>query len=312
MLTLWRNTDALMPAIQKKMSQQPQTPRLSQATLEPTRPVTVVDEYGDPRQMHIAGETPLTLKVDGREIVTLMTLGTDPELLALGYLRNQRLVEALDEIESVTVFWDRDLAAITTRHGRGIIDWEHKLKGRTITSGCGQGTVFSCTLDKLYESRIAGRTIRQSTLYSLLRNVQEHNRIYKQAGAVHSCGLCMDDEILCFVEDVGRHNAADTISGKMWMENIPGDDKLFYTTGRLTSEMVMKAALMGIPILVSRNGCTQMGLELAEDLGITLIARAVGQHFLVYNGHDALEYDAIPRRRRAAVGRGVRDHVSAL
>ncbi len=289
-----------MPAALHKTIEQRRTPQLSRAVLEPTRPVSVTDEYGDSRPVHIAGETPLTLKVDGREVVTLMTLGTDPELLALGYLRNQRLLETLDEVASVEVFWDRDLAAITTRQGHGIVDWENKLKGRTITSGCGQGTVFSCTLDRLYESRIAKREIKQSTLYALLRNVHDHNRIYKQAGAVHSCGLCRDDEILCFVEDVGRHNAADAISGRMWLEDISGDDKLFYTTGRLTSEMVMKAALMGIPTLVSRNGCTSMGLELAEDLGITLIARAVGKHFLIYNGRDCIDYDATPARRPAA------------
>jgi len=269
-------------------------PRLSNAGLAPTHPVVAVDEYGHARDLHIAGEFPLTLKVDGREVVTLMTLGTHPEELALGYLRNQRLIERLEEIKSVDVDWDRDVVLIETTHGRGIIDWEQKLSKRTVTTGCGQGTVFSCTLDKLYDVRLPRVTLRQSLIYALLHGINEYNDIYRQAGAVHGCALCHGTNVLIFVEDVGRHNAADAISGRMWLDRVTGEDKIFYTTGRLTSEIVMKAAHMGIPVLLSRSGITHMGLELARGLGILMIARAKGRHFLVYHGADDVIFDEPP------------------
>ena len=269
-------------------------PRMTNAGLAPTHPVVAVDEYGHARDLHIAGEFPLTLKVDGRELVTLMTLGTHPEELALGYLRNQRLIERIEEIKSVTVDWDRDVVLIETTHGQGIIDWEQKLAKRTVTTGCGQGTVFSCTLDKLYDVQLPRVTLRQSLIYALLHGINQHNEIYKQAGAVHGCALCRGTEALIFVEDVGRHNAADAISGKMWLDRIGGEDKIFYTTGRLTSEIVMKAAHMGIPVLLSRSGITHMGLELARALGIIMIARAKGRHFLVYHGADDILFDEPP------------------
>jgi len=226
--------------------------------------------------------------------VTLMTLGTHPEELALGYLRNQRLIEHLTDIESVVVDWEREHVLVTTRHGEGIVDWEQKLSKRTVTTGCGQGTVFSCTLDKLYDRRLPKVSLRQSTIYKVLHAVNEYNELYKQAGAVHGCGLCRDDQVLNFVEDVGRHNAADAIAGRMWLEDMDGSDKIFYTTGRLTSEIVMKAAHMGIPVLLSRSGITHMGLELAQDLNVIMIARAKGRHFLVYHGADHIVYDDIP------------------
>jgi FdhD protein len=244
--------------------------------------------------MHVAGEFPLTIKVDGREIVTLMTLGTHPELLTLGYLRNQRMLERIEDVAEVAVDWEREQVNLTTVHGRGIADVEERLQKRTVTTGCGQGTVYSCTLNELYELRVPEIQLSQARLYDLLGNITAYNEIYRRAGAVHGCALCHGTEILTFVEDVGRHNAADAISGMMWLDGIAGADKVFYTTGRLTSEIVMKVALMGIPALLSRSGVTHMGLELAQDLGLVMIARAKGRHFLVYNGADQVALDAMP------------------
>lgn len=278
-------------------------PEMSQAGLAPTHAVEAVDEFGETRALHIAGEFPLTLKVDGREIVTLMTLGTYPEALTLGYLRNQRMVENLADVKSVQVDWDREQVNVTTTHGRGISDIEERLKKKTVTTGCGQGTVYSCTLNDLYELRVPEIQLSQSTLYGLLRNIAAYNEIYKRAGAVHGCALCQGTQILTFVEDVGRHNAADAISGMMWLEEIDGGDKIFYTTGRLTSEIVMKAALMGIPALLSRSGITHMGLELAQDLGLVMIARAKGKHFLVYNGAAQVDFNDRPPAKPQAEDR---------
>ena len=272
-------------------------PVLSDEGLDPTRPVTARDEFGDPRELNIAGECPLTIKVDHAEVVTLMTLGTYPEKLTLGYLRNQRLIDDINEIAEVRVDWDRETVDVFTAHGDGIVDLHEKIAKRTVTSGCGQGTIFSCTLDKLYDTRLPRVEIYQSTIYALLKTINSYNEIYRAAGAVHGCALCEGSRILYFVEDVGRHNATDTIAGEMWLQDIGGNDKIFYTTGRLTSEIVMKAAHMGVPILISRSGITHMGLELAQDLGVTLIARAKGRHFLVYNGEDTIQYDEIPQRK---------------
>ena len=277
-------------------SKQPYRPQMSEAGLAPTHAVRAVDEQGEGRDMEVAGEFPLTIKVDDREVVTLMTLGTYPEALTLGYLRNQRLIEDIETIRSVQVDWEREQVAVTTVDGTGIVDWEEKLSGRTVTTGCGQGTVFSCTLDELYNWRVPHVTIRQSRIYELLRGIASYNEIYKRAGAVHGCALCRDTDIVTFIEDVGRHNAADAISGLMWLDGESGADKIFYTTGRLTSEIVMKVAHMGIPTLLSRSGVTHMGLELAQDLGMIMIARAKGKHFLVYNGADQVTFDARPPR----------------
>ena len=205
--------------------------RLSCATLEPTFEVEAIDEQGQRMLTRIAGEHPLTLYVDRREIVTLMTLGRAPEALAIGYLRNQRLVRSIAEIESVQVDWDVNAVAVTTH--AGIDDLERRMSHRTVTTGCGQGTV---------------------------------------------CAL------LAFVEDVGRHNAVDAIAGQMWLQGWDGADKIFYTTGRLTSEMVIKAAQMQIPFLVSRSGLTQMGYQTAQRVGMTMLGRAVNRHFLLFTG----------------------------
>lgn len=273
-------------------------PHMTRAGLAPTHPVTTVDEYGETREARIAGERPLTLYVDRREIVTLMTLGTQPEALALGYLRNQALVERLEDIKSVQADWDTESVAVTTH--RGIERLEARTARRTVTSGCGQGTVFGNIMDKLEQVRLPRVALRQSVIYGLLKSLNSYNEIYRSAGAVHGCALCRDTEVLTFVEDVGRHNAADAIAGIMWLEGLEGGDKVFYTTGRLTSEMVIKVAQMGVPVLLSRSGVTQMGLDLARRLGVVMIARAKGQHFLVYHGADQIVYDARPAPRPAS------------
>ncbi len=271
-------------------------PQMSHQGLAPTHVVKAIDQYNSQREVHVAGELPLTLKVNDREIVTLMTLGTHPEELALGYLRNQRLVEKISDVAAVKVDWDKEVVEVGLTAGKKITDWEEKLGKRTVTSGCGQGTVFSCTLDSLYDVRLPDVTMKQSRIYALLAEITRFNEIYKRAGAVHGCALCHDTKILKFIEDVGRHNAADAISGWMWLEYIDGGNKIFYTTGRLTSEMVMKSAYMGIPVLLSRSGVTHMGLELARDLGVIMIARAKGRAFLVYHGAERIEFDRPPKR----------------
>lgn len=273
-------------------------PHMTRAGLAPTHPVTTVDEYGAAREARVAGERPLTLYVDRKEIVTLMTLGTQPEALALGYLRNQALVERLEDVKSVQADWDIESVAVTTH--RGIERLEARTARRTVTSGCGQGTVFGNIMDTLERARLPRVELRQSLIYGLLKSLNSYNEIYRSAGAVHGCALCRATEVLTFVEDVGRHNAADAIAGIMWLEGWDGSDKIFYTTGRLTSEMVIKVAQMGVPVLLSRSGVTQMGLDLARRLGVVMIARAKGQHFLVYHGADQIAYDARPAPRPGA------------
>ena len=266
------------------------SPVMTDAGLQPTQKVLVKDEYKNTRELNIAEERPLTIYIDSYEIVTLMTLGTRPELLALGYVKNQGLITNLNEIKSVQVDWDVNAAAITSTNKRN--DWIDKLGSRIITSGCGQGTIFNGIMEQLDKFKIKSKKIKQSTIYLLLKNLNSYNDVYRNAGAVHGCALCQNSKPLIFIEDVGRHNAVDAIAGKMWMEGISGEDKIFYTTGRLTSEMVIKVAQMRIPILLSRSGITQMGLSLAKDLNITLLSRVKNKHFLVYNGDDNIEYDA--------------------
>ena len=281
------------------MSKHRYRPEITNAGLSPTHPVTAIDEYNATRQVEVPGESPLTLHVDGREIVTLMTIGAHPEALALGYLRNQRFVERLEQIKSITVDQHTESVQITTFDG--IEGWDEKLKKRTVTTGCGQGTVFSCTLDNLYTLQLPDIKVRQSVIYELLDNISDRNKIYRRSGAVHGCALCEGADSLMYTEDVGRHNAADAISGYMWLDDISGANKIFYTTGRLTSEIVMKTAHMGIAVLLSRSGVTHMGLELAQELGMTMIARAKGKHFLIYNGAENIIFDAQPEKRPVQV-----------
>jgi FdhD protein len=278
----------------------PYRPSLTDAGLNAAEEVAAVDEHGNTRQGHVAAERALTLYIDKREIVTLMTLGTRPELLVLGWLRNQRLIRNLEQIKAIQVDWETDSAAVTT-HG-GVEGLEEKMGRKTVTTGCGQGTVFGGLMDEIDKIRLPQPKLQQSGIYSLLKNLSEHNEIYRQAGAVHGCGLCRESELLLFIEDVGRHNAVDAIAGHMWLNETAGHDKIFYTTGRLTSEMVIKVAQMGIPTLLSRSGVTQMGLDIAKHVGVTLIARAKGNHFLIYNGAENMEFDAVPMTQ-AVIGK---------
>lgn len=266
-------------------------PQLSSASAVLTREVEVLDERGRASVIAIPAERPLTVYVDKRELVTLMTLGGAPEALTLGYLRNQRLVTALEDIVSVQVDWDVDAVAVTTRNG--IASLEQRTARKVVTTGCGQGSVFGGLMDDV--DRIAlppDARLAQSTLYRIVDAVRNQQSIYKQAGSVHGCALfSASGEMLSFVEDVGRHNAVDAIAGQMWLDGTGGADKVFYTTGRLTSEMVIKGAQMGIPFLLSRSGTTQMGHMVAERIGMTLLARCTGKHFLLLTGQERLVYE---------------------
>jgi len=273
-------------------------PGMTQAGLAASAPVVAIDEFGVSRDGHIAAERSLTVYLDKREIITLMTLGTQPELLVLGWLRNQRFIPDIELIKAIQVDWETDSAAVTTFGGIEALD--SKLARKTVTSGCGQGTMFGDLMDNLERIQIQQVTTRQSMIYALLQALSDYNEVYKRAGAVHGCALCQGEEIIHFVEDVGRHNAVDAIAGHMWLNGMSGQDMIFYTTGRLTSEMVIKVAQMGIPVLLSRSGVTQMGLELARKVGVTLIARAKGRHFMVYNGAEQMIFDAMPEQKKSA------------
>lgn len=277
------------------------TVRLTQASAPLMQTIAVRDEFGAAREISIPAERALTVFVDKRELVTLMTLGAAPELLVLGYLRNQRLVDGIGDIESVTVDWEVQAAAVATRGG--IARFEEKTARRVVTTGCGQGTVFGdmmADLDTLVLPPPARARISQATLYGLLDAVRRQESTYKSAGSVHGCALFRQDELLMFVEDVGRHNAIDTIAGWMWLHGVEGGDKVFYTTGRLTSEMVIKSAQMGVPIVVSRSGITQMGHQVATQLGLALFGRATNRHFLCYSGFDRFDAQPEPPRPAAA------------
>ncbi len=269
-------------------------PEMTVAGLSPTHAVPAMNERGKVVEVDIAGEFPLTVRIDRQEVVTLMTLGTHPEALALGYLRNQRIVDEIEQVRSVAVDWDAETVDIETFQGRAGGLLQAQASRRIVTSGCGQGTMFSCTIDVLYEINVRPVALRQSTIYALLKAVANHNVTYRKAGAVHACALCNGDRVEIFIEDVGRHNAADTVAGKMWLAGLSGGGRILYTTGRLTSEIVMKTAQLEIPVLLSRSGITHMGLELAQDLGITMIARAKGRKFLVYSGRKNIILDVPP------------------
>ena len=274
-------------------------PRLTQATAPLMQEINVRDEFGATRTIAIPAERVLTVFVDNRELVTLMTLGAAPELLVLGYLRNQRLVDSAGDIESITVDWDVDAAAVKTR--AGIERFDEKTAKRVVTTGCGQGTVFGDLMGELDSLQLPAADepsarLSQATLYGLLNAMRVQESTYKSAGSVHGCALFRQDQLLSFVEDVGRHNAIDTIAGWMWLHGVSGGDKIFYTTGRLTSEMVIKSAQMGVPVIVSRSGITQMGHELAVKLGLCLFGRASNRHFICYSGFERFDAQAEPAR----------------
>jgi FdhD protein len=258
------------------------------------REVIAVDEHGQNRTLFIPAERALTVYVDKRELVTLMTLGAQPEWLVLGYLRNQRLVDSIAEIESITVDWEVGAAAVKTRHG--ITDIEKRTEKRVVTTGCGQGSVFGDLLGAFDSVTLPDSTVTQAQLETITNAIRLQDSVYKQAGSVHGCALFSalpespeTAEQMMFVEDVGRHNAIDTIAGWMWLQDpasVQGDNKVFYTTGRLTSEMVMKSAQMGIPVVVSRSGMTEMGLALAQKLSLCAIGRATNKRFLCFSAPE--------------------------
>jgi FdhD protein len=278
-----------------------QRPEITHAGRPLTYEVEAINERGEAVSTPIAGEHPLTIYVDKREIVTLMTLGQAPEALAIGYLRNQRLVGSIEELAAVQVDWETESVAVTTR--QGVAGLDEKMQKRTVTTGCGQGTVFGSLMDEIDSLRLRDDVaLSEDGLHALLDAVRYKETVYKSAGAVHGCALIRNpaasgtgDSILYFVEDVGRHNAVDAIAGQMWLDGVEGTDKIFYTTGRLTSEMVIKAAQMEIPFLVSRSGLTKMGHEIADKVGITMIGRATGgKHYLLFTGRHRFRKSGTP------------------
>jgi len=270
----------------------PGRPQLTNAARPATFGVEAHNERGEMVPTAIAGEHPLTLYLDKRELVTLMTLGHAPEALAIGFLRNQRLADSIEDIVAVQVDWETDSVAVTTRKTRKSIG--KKIGKRTVTTGCGQGTVFGDLMEEIDQVKLRDDlALGDAELFVLIEKVRKHETIYKQAGAVHGCALATrQGEILMFVEDVGRHNAVDAIAGFMWLDGIDGSDKVFYTTGRLTSEMVIKCAQMRIPFLVSRSGLTKMGHDIAQRVGLTMIGRASGRHYLAFTGRHRLKRTA--------------------
>jgi FdhD protein len=265
-------------------------PDITHASRPLTYTVPAINEHGEAIDTEIAGEGPLTLYLDKREIVTLMTLGAAPEALAIGYLRNQRLLTSIEQIAAVQVDWETDSVAVTCT--KGVKNLTKRLSKRTVTTGCGQGTVFGDLMDDIDKIQLPNdASLDEATLHTLLDNVRHYDSLYKKAGALHGCALAQNSgneagKILYYVEDVGRHNAVDAIAGMMWLDNVSGEDKIFYTTGRLTSEMVIKAAQMGVPFLVSRSGLTQMGWEVANRVGMTMIGRSQGKHYLIFTGAE--------------------------
>ena len=297
-------------------------PRLSCARLPLTTAIEAVNEHGERQALAIPAERALTVYLDKRELVTLMTLGARPELLVLGYLRNQRLLRSTDEVDSISVDWEVGAAAVRTR--RGVADIAQRTARRVVTTGCGQGSLFGGLLDEVAQLSLPPAQLQQAELYGIVEAIRLQQSVYKAAGSVHGCALFRGDQMLMFVEDVGRHNAIDTIAGWMWLQSeasgagdvsehdcsisaapgrlqtrsqrraqhegggMSGADKVFYTTGRLTSEMVIKAAQMGVPIVVSRSGITQMGHAVAQSLGLCTIGRATHRRFLCYSAPERL------------------------
>jgi FdhD protein len=265
----------------------PDDPRL-------TRRVQGIDHDGKAIETSVVTERPLTLFLNGREIVTMMTIGDHPDDLAVGYLLNQNMLRADDRI--VAVDYDDEIETVVVRTERET-DFEDKLKKKTLTSGCAQGTVFGDLMERFDEVRLdPAAVLRTSWLYALTRKINTAPSLYLAAGAIHGCVLCEADRPLLYMEDVGRHNAVDKIAGYMHLNGVSPQGKIFYTTGRLTSEMVIKTVQMGIPILVSRSGFTAWGVELARQAGLTLIGRARGRRFVALAGAERIVFDDDPGR----------------
>ncbi len=274
-------------------------PRLTQARAPLTCAVQATNEHGQTEALAIPAERALTVYVDKRELVTLMTLGAHPEWLVLGYLRNQRLVDDVAAVESITVDWDAGeggagVAAVKTH--QGIVDLSAKTAQRVVTTGCGQGSMFGDLLTDIDGLHLPPAQLSQQRLYAMVDAIRLQESTYKSAGSVHACALFQDGDMRLFVEDVGRHNAIDTIAGWMWLQGIepalaPAKAPwAFYTTGRLTSEMVLKAAQMRVPVVVSRSGITQMGFEMAQRLGLCTVGRATHKRFLCYTAPQVLQW----------------------
>lgn len=253
-----------------------------------TREVTGTDQTGRPAEIRIVEERALTLYLNSQEIVTVMTIGDYPEYLALGYLLNQGMLHAGDEV--IGLDYDEELEVVVVRTARQT-DYEERLKKKTHTSGCAVGTIFGDMMEQLDGVTLETSVIRTSWLYSLAHRINTHPSLYLYAGAIHGTVLCRHDTPLAFMEDIGRHNAVDKVAGWMFREGVSGADKILYTTGRLTSEMVIKCALMGIPALASRSGFTAWGVELARKVGLTLIGRMRGRRFHCLSGGDRLIFD---------------------
>jgi FdhD protein len=264
-------------------------PRVTAASCGPLREISVVDEKGERRPIYVPAERPLTVFLDGRELVTLMTLGACPEMLVLGYLLNQRLIGDVAMIESLAVDWNLGSAEVTTRTGGAGAAGSAPAN---VGTGCALGTVFSdlmrqmdaITLPQVELARVSG-----NTLLHVLETMRQHDAIHRAAGSVHSCALFQGTGLLVSIEDVSRHNGLDTVAGWMAFHGVSGGDKILFTTGRLTSEMVMKAAHNSVPIIVSRNGVTAMGCDLAAKLGMTLFGRAANRRFLCYVGAERFD-----------------------
>jgi FdhD protein len=266
-------------------------PHLSAAAAESLREIAIVDEAGTQRTIFIPAERPLTVMLDDRELVTLMTLGASPELLVLGFLFNQRLIKDATAVESISVDWKSGIATVRTRSGRADTQGASR---RTVASGSGQGSVFATLEAHIDSIRLPGAAearIHHSALRRVLEVMRQHDNIHRHARSVHSCALFQDCRLLVSVEDVSRHNALDTISGWMIQHGIGGGDKVLFTTGRLTGEMVIKAALAGVPIVLSRNGVSTMGYDLARKFGMALVGRAVNRRFHCYTGNERLDAD---------------------
>ena len=261
----------------------PDDPRL-------TRRLAGIDQDGKPVEARVVVERPLTLFLNGREIVTMMTIGDFPDYLAVGYLLNQNMLTAEDEITGID--FDPELETVVVRTVRQT-DFEDKLRKKTLTSGCAQGTVFGDVMEKFDEIKLdPGAVLKTSWIYALSKQINLTPSLYLAAGAIHGCVLCQADRPLIYMEDVGRHNAIDKIAGYMRLKGIGPAGKIFYTTGRLTSEMVIKTVQMGVPILISRSGFTAWGVELAKRAGLTLVGRAKGKRFIALAGEQRLVFDA--------------------
>ncbi|MFZ4531786.1 MAG: formate dehydrogenase accessory sulfurtransferase FdhD, partial [Alsobacter sp.] len=267
-----------VPADSYAIRPDPADPRL-------TRRVSGIDQGGQPVETSVTVERALTLYLNAQEIVTMMTIGDYPEYLALGYLLNQNMLKPDDVVTDVE--YDDDLEVVVVRTQRGT-NFEDKLRKKTLTSGCAQGTAFGDLMEALEGVQLPVAELRTSWLYALTHAINTTPSLYLEAGAIHGCVLCRQDQPLVYMEDVGRHNAVDKIAGWMYRHGETGADKIFYTTGRLTSEMVIKTVRMGIPILVSRSGFTAWGVDLARQVGMTLVGRARGRRFVALAGQERI------------------------